>query len=101
MSNGNDGVGTPWRSNPRDWWRGYDVTLGAPRGPRYEWNGVLRRDFANGYVLVNQPDSPTRSAKLPAGSRGPAGNPRSTVRLSAGQGKIVLGRMPPRSAAPC
>ncbi|HEX5910703.1 MAG TPA: putative glycoside hydrolase [Thermoleophilaceae bacterium] len=94
VSGGNDGVGTPWRSNPRDWWQGYDVELGAPRGNRYEWNGMLRRDFANGYVLVNQPDSPTRSARLPAGSRGPAGDPRGAVRLGAGQGKIVLGRVP-------
>ena len=91
---GNDGFGSSWRSAPGDWWKGYDVQLGAPRGGRYEWNGMLRRDFERGYVLVNQPDSPSRSVRLPAGSHGPAGDPRGAVSLGAGQGKIVLGRVP-------
>jgi hypothetical protein len=98
VSGGNDGFGSSWHAEPGNWWKGYDVQLGAPTGGRYEWKGLLRRDFEHGYVLVNQPDSPRRSVKLPAGSHGPAGDARHAVSLAAAQGAVIVGARPTTGA---
>ncbi len=90
VSSGRDGVGTGWRSAPGDWWPGYGVKLGSPRGSRYEWRGLLRRDFERGFVLVNRPGRAPTSVDLGAGSLDPTGAPRSSVVLSAAEGAIVL-----------
>ena len=45
---------------PGRWWPGYGLNLGSAHGSRYEWRGVLRRDFDCGVVLLNQPDMPVR-----------------------------------------
>lgn len=66
ISNGGDIVSTEnlsW-SSPDNWWDGYELELGDSVGPRYAWNGLLRRDFTCGLVLVNPPEQPTRSATL-------------------------------------
>jgi hypothetical protein len=49
---------------PGRWWPGYGLDLGEARGRRYSWNGVLRRDFRCGLVLLNQPEAPVRRAAL-------------------------------------
>jgi len=85
-----DGFRTDYRNLPDDWWSGYDVDLGAARGRRYEWKGLLRRDFERGYVLVNQPDSPARRVRLGRGATGPDGARRSSVRLGAAAGAVVV-----------
>jgi hypothetical protein len=90
IATGRDGLGSGWRSAPDDWWAGYDVQLGAPRGERREWRGLLRRDFERGYVLVNQPGEPQRSVQLGAGASDPAGAPRSSISLGAAQGAVVV-----------
>ena len=82
---GNDPAGTP-----ADWWPGYDVNLGASKNTRYAWNGLLRRDFQNGYVLVNKPGGARASVQLPSGATGPGGAPRSSVQLDGGQGAVVV-----------
>jgi hypothetical protein len=89
ISAGRDGVGTGWRSAPGDWWAGYDVKLGAPRGDRYEWQGLLRRDFEHGFVLVNQPGRKTATVALGAAARDATGEPRSSVSLSGAEGAVV------------
>lgn len=94
-----DGFRTDYRTVPDNWWTGYDVDLGAATGPRYEWNGLLRRDFERGYVLVNQPESGARTIHLGAGARGPDGAPRSSIRLGAAQGAVVLGHAPSRGGS--
>ena len=100
ISTGRDGVGTSWRSAPGDWWTGYDVKLGAPKGRRYEWQGLLRRDFERGFVLVNQPGAKTATVALGDGARDPAGQPRSSVSLSGAEGAVVTtgGGSPARPA---
>jgi hypothetical protein len=61
-----DGIRTQFRHTPRGWWSAaYDLDLGPARGPRYEWRDLLRRDFARGYVLVNQPDRQTITVSTP------------------------------------
>ena len=49
---------------PDTWWHGYDLDLGAAQGARFEWNGLIRREFDCGLVLVNQPDMPSVSVAL-------------------------------------
>lgn len=91
ISSGRDLVGTSWRAGPGDWWQGYDAELGDARGPRYEWNGLLRRDFERGFVLVNEPESPRRNVDLNARAFGPAGDERQTVSLGAAEGAVLIG----------
>lgn len=93
-NNDRDTYRSDFRSSPDDWWNGYDVKLGAAKGARYEQDGLLRRDFANGYVLLNQPGNSTRTVAT-AGGRGPDGAPRNAVRLQGGQGAVVVGELPP------
>jgi Hypothetical glycosyl hydrolase family 15 len=95
VSSGGDSVGSSWRTAPGDWWPGYDVQLGAPRGDRFEWRGLLRRDFERGFVLVNQPGRAPVSVDLGAGAFDPAGQPRAAVTLGAAQGAVVAGAAPP------
>jgi hypothetical protein len=97
VSNGNDALGNDMGGTPEDWWSGYDVSLGAPRGPRYETGGLLRRDFERGYVLVNKPGGQPRGVDLEPGSTGPARAARSAVTLGGGEGAVIVG---PGSAAP-
>lgn len=52
---GNDGIGEK-NDEPADWWPGWDTNLG--RAKSYlptKWNGLNRRDFANGMVLTRDP----------------------------------------------
>lgn len=65
VSNGNDSITTDYETNPDEWWTGWETDLGAPKGERREWKGLLRRDFANGTVLVNQPEAGATTVKLP------------------------------------
>ncbi|MEO8663728.1 MAG: putative glycoside hydrolase, partial [Bryobacteraceae bacterium] len=64
ISNGNDSVGNQ-DITPDNWWTGYETQLGPPAGDRYTWNGLLRRDFASGMVLLNPPKSATVTVTLP------------------------------------
>jgi hypothetical protein len=89
-SSGNDGVGMDQGGLPDGWWSGWDTDLGAPLGARRAWNGVFRRDFENGIVLVNQPDQPTRTL-TPGGSwRRLDGSSVSSVSLAGSQGVVLL-----------
>ena len=89
-STGGDYLGNDPGGTPTDWWTGYDVKLGAPQNTRYTWNGLLRRDYQNGYVLVNKPGRARESVQLPAGATGPGGAPRSVVDLGGGEGAVVV-----------
>jgi hypothetical protein len=92
-----DGLRTNYRSTPSNWWPGYDVELGAARGPRHAWNGLIRRDFQNGFVLVNQPGSEVRTVALPAEARGPDGSPRASTTLPAASGRVVVTNLTART----
>jgi uncharacterized protein (TIGR03437 family) len=72
----------------------YDVQLGPPVSGRYVWNGMRRRDFANGIVLVNEPGSPVRNVTLPAGLTDADGNALATLTLRARQGGVYLYTVP-------
>ncbi len=86
-----DGVRTDYRHVPDDWWSAYDVNLGDPKGPRYTTpEGLVRRDFAGGYVLVNPPGQPTRTVTLPAGTTAADGTPHGAVTLPASSGRVLV-----------
>jgi hypothetical protein len=78
---------------PTNWPANYDVSLGNPEGSRYEWNGLLRRDFENGIVLVNPPAQPTVTVKLGSGYTNASGKSVSNVSIPAKQGLILLKTM--------
>jgi hypothetical protein len=88
VSSGRDGLGNNQGGTPTDWWTGYDVDLGAPLAGRYLWNGLIRRDFAGGFVLVNEPGAVTRTVTLPAGARDLSGTTQTSQTLSAGTGAV-------------
>lgn len=93
VSSGNDGVSGADQT-PENWWAGWNVNLGEASGPRYSWDDLLRRDFADGTVLVNAPDEPTRTVTLPTPMKTVAGNTVTSVTLPAGSGAILLGTPP-------
>jgi hypothetical protein len=85
-----DGFRTSYRQTPDNWWAAYNVQLGAPTGPRYSWNGLLRRDFQNGYALLNQPGATTKTLTLPPDALAPDNTPRTTTTLPPASGRIIL-----------
>ncbi len=68
----------------------YTINLGAATDARHKWLNLWRRDFANGFVLVNEPGSPTQVITLPAGMVDTNGNAVSVVTLGASQGGIYM-----------
>lgn len=76
-------------SAPGSWWPGYELDLGEARGPRREWEGLLRRDFERGVVLLNQPGSATQSVNAPAGTVTIEGEAASTITLEGGCAAIL------------
>jgi hypothetical protein len=77
-------------SDPDRWWNGLNVSLGRARGVRYEWKGVLRRDFQRGMVLLNEPDAPTRRLRLPRALRGLDGRTRTSVTLAPRRAVVLM-----------
>ena len=94
VSNGLDGLAHPEGSNPDNWWTGYDTDLGEPLGARYSWNGVFRRDFERGIVLVNQPGQTAKSLSLGDTYKTLAGASVTSVSLPAREGLVLLRQAP-------
>src|SRR5262249_48119452 len=67
INTGLDFYQSGYNFQPSNYWSAlYDLDLGNASGARYSWNGLLRRDFAKGLVLVNPPHASTVNANLPA-----------------------------------
>jgi len=88
ISTGNDAVSAAGQT-PGNWWAGWNVDLGEAAGPRYSWNGLLRRDFTGGTVLVNPPGSPTQTVSLSSPMQDVDGNTITSVILPAASGAIL------------
>ena len=68
---------------------GYNADLGVAQGPFYTWNGLQRRDFASGFVLVNNPGGGTVSNIALGGSFTSLwGEQLSSITLGEKQGNI-------------
>jgi hypothetical protein len=86
---GHDALSSDFRSQPGNWWHGWRISLGAPRGPRHPWRGLVRRDFQRGLVLVNPPDAPQRTVRLGRRYVDLSGRPRNSVSLPAASGLVL------------
>ncbi len=85
-SMGNDpGDGT----SPDTWWPGYGTSLGAAHGDRFASNGLLRRDFDGGTVLVNPPGAAQQIVALGGSYLNLAGQTLTSVTLGAAQGAVL------------
>ena len=74
---------------PDNCWNGFATDLGAPLNQRYRWNGLFRRDFESGTVLVNQPGSPTRTVTPGGEWTDTAGNRRTSVTIGARDASVL------------
>ncbi|HEY7076908.1 MAG TPA: putative glycoside hydrolase [Solirubrobacteraceae bacterium] len=101
VSSGRDALADTPGGTPDDWWAaGYDTNLGTALGPRYRTaEGVWRRDFTGGTVLLNEPGAPARTVALPAGLRDLGGVARSAVTLGPASGAVLVGAGAPRAPA--
>jgi hypothetical protein len=90
VSNGKDLLGNTPATRPDSYWKGYDVELGAALGKRYLQNGVWRRDFERGTVLVNEPGEPRRSVSFGSSLRDVSGERHASVTLGPAAGAVLL-----------
>jgi hypothetical protein len=98
INNGKDYAGdTDMAADPSNWWTGFDVDLGAaevsgdsPGGGRYWWNGLMRRDFAGGMVLLNGPGGPAVNVALPGTFRRVDGATVTSLTLPPSRAAILL-----------
>ncbi len=88
ISNGKDRIGDD--SNPDTWWKGFDVELGSPLGPRTYRNGVFSRRFSRGMVLLGEPGLSSQTVSLNATLHTLDGNIVSEIQLSPRQGVILV-----------
>lgn len=89
VDSGRDFLGNDPGGTPDDWWRGYEVVLGPPSGARYAWNGVLRRDFQHGLVLLNPPEASRQTLTLEQPHIDLAGQRRTAVTLGPAEGAVL------------
>ena len=97
----NDAISSDYQADPTNWWSGWQTDLGAPKGNRYQWDGLWRRDFANGFVLTNEPGSPSRTAQLGGTyTRLSTGGQVSSVTLGASSGAVLIASAPSDPSPP-
>ncbi len=82
-------------TTPVQWWSGYDTDVGESNGLRYRWQGLLRRDFKCGMVLVNQPGAPATTVTLPGTYTTIEGTRVSSASLQARQAKVLRSECTP------
>lgn len=76
-------------TTPNSWWKGYSLNLGKALNDRYAWNNVIRRDFACGSVILNQPGTATRSVSVGNGYKNVDAQPVASVYLQAKTAAIL------------
>jgi hypothetical protein len=78
-------------ARPSRWWAGFDADPGAPLGGRYDWEGLLRRDFARAVVLVNASGASARTVTLPGRFTRVDGRPvGGTVTVPGARGVVLI-----------
>ncbi len=78
------------RIAPGSTWTGFTANLGDAAGPRYRWEGLWRRDFTHGVVLMSDPGAPTASVSLGTSYTDLSGNSVSSVTLGSRSAEILL-----------
>lgn len=96
MSSGNDLVSTEDYPEiaPGSVWDGFLIDLGEALDVRSKWEGLWRRDFTGGVVLVNEPGAPARSISLEGNYTTIEGEPITTVDLGPREAVILLNTNP-------
>ena len=61
--------------SPDGFWSGFTTNLGRALGPRYVDENLIRRDFTDGIVLLNEPGRDPVTIRLDAPMRTPSGQP--------------------------
>ncbi len=89
ISDGRDYVSSNLGKLPTNAWSGYSVDLGDAKGARYQWNGVWRRDFTRGFVLLNEPGASTKTLSLGGSYKNTAGQTVTSVTLGAARGAVL------------
>lgn len=89
VTTGTDGLGHQTGATPANWWTPNETDLGAPSGPRYTWQGLARRDFARGMVLVNDPGAATVTVTLPSSFITVDGRTVTQVSITGKQGVVL------------
>ena len=91
IQQGDDAITSDDRAYPDNWWKGWATDIGSPKGERYNWHGLLRRDFADGFVLVNEPGAETKQVDLGGTFENLAGGKIGSLTIPAGRGFVVRG----------
>lgn len=91
IQQGDDAITSDDRAYPDNWWQGWATDIGTPKGERYSWHGLLRRDFAEGFVLVNSPGAETKKVELGGTFENLAGEQIQSLTIPAGRGFVVRG----------
>lgn len=93
VNNGGDLVSTEEyaRIAPGSTWAGFTANLGDAVGPRYRWNGLWRRDFTDGVVLVNDPGAGSVEVSLGSSYRNLAGESVGSLTLGSRSAAVLLG----------
>lgn len=91
-SNGTDLVSTENYAhiNPDTTWIGFTIDLGDALGDRYDYNGITRRDFTGGIVLLADPGAPTTNITLPTTLTTLDGKTINTITLAPKTASILL-----------
>jgi len=76
---------------PRNWWTGFDVDLGNAVTARERTpSGVWSRAFVRGMVYAVEPGAATQTIKLPKPMHSAEWGKVESLRLSAGQGAVLV-----------
>jgi hypothetical protein len=86
---GSDAIASDFEADPGNWSPAWRTDLGTPLATRYAWNGLLRRDYARGIVLVNQPGRAPRTFRVRRFLR-LSGKQASSVTLGPAEGVVLL-----------
>lgn len=92
INNGGDLIGADGdrsRMSPDNYWAGYNTNLGVATSDAYRWQGLFRRDFQCGIVLVNQPDMDTVTANLSVEYTSLDGRKTTSETLPAASGSVL------------
>lgn len=89
VADGNDAVAADWGTLPGQIWPGWKLDLGPPQNDRYRWQGLWRRDFDGGIVLVNPTGEATVEADLDGDYTDLSGTDVDSVRLDGGRAAVL------------
>ena len=90
ISTGKDYV-TDNTATPSNWWTGYNTELGTPAGARTYSNGIFKRVFSGGIVLLAEPGLGSTTIQLGATYHTLTGNSVTSVTMGGSQGLVLLG----------